>query len=187
MLHENGGSDKDKDRLEQETAERRKLEQEAAEHRELERRAHRATVLSGLASAVALVLSAGSLGYTWTEANRRDRKEAETAAVQQYRSYLELLSQHPDAFGLDLKDTDVPGSVVLSSAEALYHLTEHDEGWRRGIKWMLVRHQKLLMKKSWDCRTFSEPFICFVKGNGPTDANFKLPCDDGTDPTERCK
>jgi hypothetical protein len=62
-----------------------------------------------------VVLSIVSLGYTRHEANRRDQKDDETAAVQQYRSYLELLSQHPDAFGLNRQGRGYKPVLMLSS------------------------------------------------------------------------
>ena len=154
----------------------------ARAQRKLEQKAQRATVLSGWATVAALILSAGSVAYTAYEASRREEKEADTAAVQQYRSYLELLSRHPDLFSLDLKTTDVPGTVVLASAEALFHLTEHDPGWRKAVKYMFERHKSLLLKEEWDCSTFSERFMRFVRGKGESDANFNLRCEPGTDP-----
>src|SRR5215208_1923565 len=114
MQHKTGGSaQKERNRrLEQEAVDRGKLEQEVADDRELNRRAQRATVLSGWATTIALLMSALSLLHTTWEANKRQASESDAAAGQLFRSYLKSLSDHPEVFSLDIEKTDVPAVIV---------------------------------------------------------------------------
>jgi len=146
----------------------------------VDQRVHRwaeiATAINGPIAVVALLVSVAVGLWTYLDAKERKEQQTELSAVQLYRSYLELLVSHPESFQMkEEAKPEVVGSVVLATAEALYHLTENDPGWKKTVVYILRRHENVVRTGGpWDCKTLSDRFMNFVQN----EIGFDLPCVD---------
>jgi hypothetical protein len=94
------------------------------------------------------------------ETRAQQAQQAQNSSVQLYNAYLQLLMEHPADFGETKGDA---GSVVISTAEAIYLAQRPDPGWLATAKRMLLNHKDLVQGMPWDCATLNDHFLDFAR------------------------
>jgi hypothetical protein len=122
--------------------------------KDLEKAAHKATIISAIATVVASIVAVAAIGFGYQQFSQGHELERESKAVELFVKYNELMKETPS----NAEPNFWRDNLSVGIAESIFKLRRGDEGWEKTVRWMLSNHTEFLKREGLNCDTFDDDF-----------------------------